>query len=147
MNNFYHGSDNALNAYGGNNHGSGNFTPKRHIGVGNFSHHARSYEHNSYDCHEGNRLGARMRYNDTSSKGVPRYKVKNGGNYMKMDERFHKRRGNFDRCHVSYDHYKHSYGSENMYNEHNDSYSYGGYIVEEVLKLWELHQDLLVTTI
>ncbi|KAI5681914.1 hypothetical protein M9H77_03142 [Catharanthus roseus] len=58
---------------------------------------------------------------------LPRNEVRSRGNYVKMDKRFHKRRGNVGRCHDSYDHYKHSYGSKNMYNEHNDSYCYGGY--------------------
>ncbi|KAI5664102.1 hypothetical protein M9H77_23425 [Catharanthus roseus] len=44
-----------------------------------------------------------------------------------MDGRFHKRRGDVERYHDSFDHYEHSYGSKNMCNEHNDSYSYGGY--------------------
>ncbi|KAI5649866.1 hypothetical protein M9H77_35871 [Catharanthus roseus] len=30
------------------------------MGYGNFSPHARSYEHNSYDCYEGNRLELQM---------------------------------------------------------------------------------------
>ncbi|KAI5675627.1 hypothetical protein M9H77_06577 [Catharanthus roseus] len=31
--NFYHGGGYGINAYGGNNHGSVNFTPERHNGV------------------------------------------------------------------------------------------------------------------
>ncbi|KAI5667602.1 hypothetical protein M9H77_17455 [Catharanthus roseus] len=116
----YRGGGNGVNVYGGNNLRSGNFTLKRHIRVGNFSPHTRSYEHNSYDCYEGNRFGARNDYNDRSYIRVLRNEVRNEGNYVKMDERFHKRRGNVERCHDSYDHYKHSYGSKNMYNEHND---------------------------
>ncbi|KAI5663928.1 hypothetical protein M9H77_23251 [Catharanthus roseus] len=63
------------------------------LGYGNFSPHARSYEPNSYDCYESNRLGARDCYNDISCKGVPRDDVRNGGNYVNMDETFHKRKG------------------------------------------------------
>ncbi|KAI5676624.1 hypothetical protein M9H77_07574 [Catharanthus roseus] len=73
---------------------------RRNIGVhpmhndqwayGNFSPFVRSYEYNFNDCY----------------KKVPRNEVRNGGNYVKLDE---------------------SYGSKNMYNEHNDSYSYRGY--------------------
>ncbi|KAI5683073.1 hypothetical protein M9H77_04301 [Catharanthus roseus] len=58
-------------------------------GYGNFSPHARSYEHNSYDYYEGNRLGARNCYNDTSCKRVPRNEVRNKGNYVNGG--FHKR--------------------------------------------------------
>ncbi|KAI5649717.1 hypothetical protein M9H77_35722 [Catharanthus roseus] len=61
MHNFYHSGHNGVNAYGGNNHGSANFTPKRHIGVGNFSPDVITFEHNSYESYEGNRLGARNR--------------------------------------------------------------------------------------
>ncbi|KAI5663997.1 hypothetical protein M9H77_23320 [Catharanthus roseus] len=32
MDNFHHGGGNGVNAYGGNNHRNGNFTPKRHNG-------------------------------------------------------------------------------------------------------------------
>ncbi|KAI5664199.1 hypothetical protein M9H77_23522 [Catharanthus roseus] len=94
---------------------------------GNFSPHAITFEHNSYYCHEGNRLEARNSYNYTSCKRVPRNEIKNGENYVKMDERFHKRRGDIERYHDSYDHYEHSYGSKDKYIDHNDSYSYGGY--------------------
>ncbi|KAI5667725.1 hypothetical protein M9H77_17578 [Catharanthus roseus] len=80
---------------------------------GNFSPHARTYEHNSYDFYEGNRFGARNGHNNKSYKSVPRNEVRN--------------KGNVERYHDSYDHYEHNYGSKNMYNEHNDSYSYGKY--------------------
>ncbi|KAI5682758.1 hypothetical protein M9H77_03986 [Catharanthus roseus] len=96
-------------------------------GYGNFSAHARSYEHNSYNCYESNRLGARDCYNDKSCKGVSRNIVRNGGNYVNIDERFHKRRDD--------------------YEGYYDSYNYGGYTYREVLKRWKLHQGLLVTTI
>ncbi|KAI5682060.1 hypothetical protein M9H77_03288 [Catharanthus roseus] len=49
---FYHGGGNGFNAYGGNNRGNGNFTSKRHNGVGNFSY-AKSYGHTSYDDYRG----------------------------------------------------------------------------------------------
>ncbi|KAI5667895.1 hypothetical protein M9H77_17748 [Catharanthus roseus] len=45
MNNFHHGGGNGVNAYGGNNHGNGSFTSKRHNGVDNFSSSAKSYGH------------------------------------------------------------------------------------------------------
>ncbi|KAI5662306.1 hypothetical protein M9H77_21629 [Catharanthus roseus] len=41
--------------------------------------------------------------------------------------RVHKRREDIESYHDSCDHYEHSYGSKNMYNEHNDSYNYGAY--------------------
>ncbi|KAI5681189.1 hypothetical protein M9H77_02416 [Catharanthus roseus] len=97
---------NVVNAYGGNNHGNGNFTPKTNIRVGNFSRHA----HNFYDCYGGNRVGAKNYYNDRTYERAPRNKVRNGENYVKMDEMFHKRRGNVERCHDSHKHYEHSHG-------------------------------------
>ncbi|KAI5672270.1 hypothetical protein M9H77_12634 [Catharanthus roseus] len=51
--NFHHGGGNGFNAYGGNNHGNGNFTPRRHVGVCNFSSYAKSFEHTSYDDYGG----------------------------------------------------------------------------------------------
>ncbi|KAI5669027.1 hypothetical protein M9H77_18880 [Catharanthus roseus] len=60
---------------------------------GNFPPHARSYEHNSYDFYESNRFGDRD--------------FRNGENYANIDERFQKRR----------DDYEGDY----------DSYNYGGY--------------------
>ncbi|KAI5663933.1 hypothetical protein M9H77_23256 [Catharanthus roseus] len=77
------------------------------MGYGNFSPHARSYEHNFHDCYEGNRVGTRNGYNDTFCKRVPRNEVRNGGDYVNMDERFYKRRDD--------------------YGEYYDSYDYGGY--------------------
>ncbi|KAI5682079.1 hypothetical protein M9H77_03307 [Catharanthus roseus] len=68
-------------------------------GYGNFSPYARSYEYNSYDCYGNNRLGARNVYNDISCKIVPRNEIKNEGNYVKIDERFHKGRRNVERYH------------------------------------------------
>ncbi|KAI5666813.1 hypothetical protein M9H77_16666 [Catharanthus roseus] len=65
---------------------------------------------------------------------VPRNEVRNGENYVNMDGRFHKRRGDVERYYDSYDHYEHSYSSNNMYNEHNYSYSYGGQKFKLVLK-------------
>ncbi|KAI5650178.1 hypothetical protein M9H77_36183 [Catharanthus roseus] len=105
MHNFYHDGGNRVNAYGGINHGSVNFTPKRYIGVANFSLHARSYEHNSYD--------------------FPRNEIRNEGNYVKMDDRFYKRREDVERYHNSYDHYEHSYGTWEQKVE-SLFYSYGG---------------------
>ncbi|KAI5667359.1 hypothetical protein M9H77_17212 [Catharanthus roseus] len=55
--------------------------------------HARSYEHNSYDYYEGNRLGAINCYNDTSCKKVPRNEVRNGENYVKWMKGSIKNRG------------------------------------------------------
>ncbi|KAI5677712.1 hypothetical protein M9H77_08662 [Catharanthus roseus] len=65
----------------------GHVTSHTQQGYGNFSPYARFYEHNSYDCYESNRLGARNGYNDKSYKRAPRHEVRNGGNYVKMDER------------------------------------------------------------
>ncbi|KAI5667460.1 hypothetical protein M9H77_17313 [Catharanthus roseus] len=53
MHNFYHASGYGFNAYGGKNHDYGNFTPKRHNGVGKFSFYAKSFEHTSYDDYGG----------------------------------------------------------------------------------------------
>ncbi|KAI5677016.1 hypothetical protein M9H77_07966 [Catharanthus roseus] len=53
MHNFHHGGDNGFNDYGGNNHGNGNFTPRRHVRVCNFSSYAKSFEHTSYDDYGG----------------------------------------------------------------------------------------------
>ncbi|KAI5672803.1 hypothetical protein M9H77_13167 [Catharanthus roseus] len=75
----------------------GHFMHNNQWGYGNFSPHARSYEHNSYDCYEGNRLGARNYYNDRSYERVLRNEVRNGRNYVKIDERFHKRKGNVEK--------------------------------------------------
>ncbi|KAI5652886.1 hypothetical protein M9H77_30073 [Catharanthus roseus] len=50
-------------------------------GYGNFSPLARSYEHNSYDCYEGNRLGTRNGRNDRTYNKVSRNEVRNEGNY------------------------------------------------------------------
>ncbi|KAI5653127.1 hypothetical protein M9H77_30314 [Catharanthus roseus] len=63
------------------------------LGYGNFSPHARSYEHNSYDCYEGNRFGTR---ND----------FRNGGNYVNMNDRFHKRKGDYKGYYDSYNNFK-----------------------------------------
>ncbi|KAI5667366.1 hypothetical protein M9H77_17219 [Catharanthus roseus] len=71
------------------------------------TYRSRSYEHNSYDCYKSNRLGGRDCYNEISCKGVPRNEVRNGGNYVNVDERFHKRR---DDC-----------------EGYNENYNYGGY--------------------
>ncbi|KAI5666992.1 hypothetical protein M9H77_16845 [Catharanthus roseus] len=65
-------------------------------GYGNFSPHARSYDHNFYDCYEANRFGTRNDYNDTSCKRIPRNDARNGGNYVNMYKRFHKRQGDYD---------------------------------------------------
>ncbi|KAI5663225.1 hypothetical protein M9H77_22548 [Catharanthus roseus] len=74
---------------------------------GNFSPHAKTYEHNSYDCHEGDILGTRNDHNDRTYNRVPRNKVRNKGNYVNIDRRVHKKRGD--------------------YEGYYDSYSYGGY--------------------
>ncbi|KAI5663385.1 hypothetical protein M9H77_22708 [Catharanthus roseus] len=69
----------------------------------------RSYEHNFYDCYEGNRFGARNDYNDISCKRVPGNDVRNGGNYANMDERFHKRKGDYEGYYESYNHVGYNY--------------------------------------
>ncbi|KAI5652470.1 hypothetical protein M9H77_29657 [Catharanthus roseus] len=85
---------------------------------GNFSPHARSYENNSYDCYESNRFGARDCHNDISCKGVPRNDVRNGRNYMNMDERFHKRRDKYEGYYNSYNYggYKYRRSSQTLEN-------------------------------
>ncbi|KAI5672625.1 hypothetical protein M9H77_12989 [Catharanthus roseus] len=92
----------------------GHSTHNNQWGYGNFSPYDRSYEHNSYDCYGNKRK---------SSKN----EVRNGGNYVKTDERFHKKRGNVERYYDNYDHYEHSYCIKNMYNEYNDSFNHGRY--------------------
>ncbi|KAI5676958.1 hypothetical protein M9H77_07908 [Catharanthus roseus] len=47
--NFHHGGGNVFNAYGRNNHGNVNFTPRKQVGVDNFSSYANSFEHTSND--------------------------------------------------------------------------------------------------
>ncbi|KAI5668388.1 hypothetical protein M9H77_18241 [Catharanthus roseus] len=90
----------------------------------NFSSHARSYEHNFYDCYEGNRFGTRNDYNDTSYKRVPRNDVRNGGTYVNMDERFHKRKCDYEGYH--------------------ESYNYGGRRIEaKAIKSWSLMKQTL----
>ncbi|KAI5672688.1 hypothetical protein M9H77_13052 [Catharanthus roseus] len=110
----------------------------------NFSLYARSYEHNSYDYYEGNRV--RNYYNDRSYERAPRNEVGNGGNYVRMDERIQKRKGDVERYYDSYDHYVYNYGSENMY-EHNDTYSYRGYNYIKMrlkpIKTWSLMKQAL----
>ncbi|KAI5673660.1 hypothetical protein M9H77_14024 [Catharanthus roseus] len=98
----------------------GHVTSHTQWGYGNFSLHSRTVEHNSYDCYEGYRIGSKNGYNGTFCKRVPRNEVKNGENYVKIDESSHKRKGDAERYHDSYDHYDHSYGSKDMYIEHND---------------------------
>ncbi|KAI5676631.1 hypothetical protein M9H77_07581 [Catharanthus roseus] len=71
-------------------------------GYGNFSPHARSYVNNFYDCYEGIRFGTRNDFNDTFCKRVPRNDVRNGGNYVNMDERLHKRKGDYEGYFDSY---------------------------------------------
>ncbi|KAI5676949.1 hypothetical protein M9H77_07899 [Catharanthus roseus] len=51
--NLHHGGGNGFNAYGGVNHGNGNFTPRKHVGVDNYSSYASSFEHTSYDEYGG----------------------------------------------------------------------------------------------
>ncbi|KAI5659368.1 hypothetical protein M9H77_28161 [Catharanthus roseus] len=76
------------------------------MGYSNFSSHTRSYERNSYDCYEGNRFGTRNDFNDISCKRVQRNDVRNRGNYVNMDERFHKRKGDYEGYDVSYNNLK-----------------------------------------
>ncbi|KAI5664105.1 hypothetical protein M9H77_23428 [Catharanthus roseus] len=64
---FHHDGGNRTNAYCGNNHGNGNFTPKRNNGVGNFSSYAKSYGNNSYDdCGGYDRDNAKYDYYEHS---------------------------------------------------------------------------------
>ncbi|KAI5672143.1 hypothetical protein M9H77_12507 [Catharanthus roseus] len=53
MHSFHHGGGHGFNAYGGNNHGNGDFTSRRHNSAGNFSSYAKSFEHTSYDDYGG----------------------------------------------------------------------------------------------
>ncbi|KAI5666304.1 hypothetical protein M9H77_16157 [Catharanthus roseus] len=53
--NFYYGGCYGVNAYDGSDHGHGNFTPRRYDGIGNFSSHAKSYGHTSYDDYVGHK--------------------------------------------------------------------------------------------
>ncbi|KAI5668808.1 hypothetical protein M9H77_18661 [Catharanthus roseus] len=81
--------------YGDRNNMEEHITSHSQWGYGNFFPYARSYKHNSYDCCEGNRLGARNGYNDRPYKRVPRNEIRNEGNYVHMDGRFHKRRDDY----------------------------------------------------
>ncbi|KAI5653874.1 hypothetical protein M9H77_31061 [Catharanthus roseus] len=78
-------------------------------GYGNFSSHARSYEHNSYACYKSNRIKARDCYNDISYKAVRRHDVRNRGNYVNIDERIHKRRDDYEGYYDSYNHGGYNY--------------------------------------
>ncbi|KAI5672622.1 hypothetical protein M9H77_12986 [Catharanthus roseus] len=79
-------------------------------GYGNFSPYTRSYEHNSYDCYGNNRLGARNGYNDRSCKRVLMKEVRNERNYVNMDGRFNKERGDYEGYYDSYNHEGYSCG-------------------------------------
>ncbi|KAI5649626.1 hypothetical protein M9H77_35631 [Catharanthus roseus] len=87
----------------------GHPTQDNQWGYGNFSSHARSYEHNSHNSYEGNRFETRNVYNDTSCKRVPRNGVRNGGNYVNMDEMFPKRKGDYEEYYDSYNYRGYSY--------------------------------------
>ncbi|KAI5652892.1 hypothetical protein M9H77_30079 [Catharanthus roseus] len=93
-------------------------------GYGNFSSHARTLEHKFYDCYEGNRLGTRNSFNYTSCKRVSRNDVRNGGNYVNMDERFHKRKGDYERYYDSYNKGGYSYRSSQTWGTTSRSPSY-----------------------
>ncbi|KAI5649354.1 hypothetical protein M9H77_35359 [Catharanthus roseus] len=70
------------------------------------SFETKSYEHNSNDWYEDNRFGTRHGYMIDLIREF-------------QEMKFHKRRGDIRRYHGRHDHYKHSYGSKNMYNEYN----------------------------
>lgn len=146
MHNFYHGSCNGVNSYVGNNQGSENFTPKRHIRVGNFSPHVRSYEHDSYDCYEGTKLGDRNYYNDRSYERAPRNEVRNGGNYVKMDENI-KVEGMLKDTMIIMIIMSIAMVVGTCIMSIMIVIAMEGIIVEEVLKFQELHLDILVTKI
>ncbi|KAI5668634.1 hypothetical protein M9H77_18487 [Catharanthus roseus] len=68
MHSLHLGGGTGFNAYGGNNHGNGNFTPRRHVGVGNFSSYAKSFEHTSYEDYVGyGRVNNKYDYYEHSS--------------------------------------------------------------------------------
>ncbi|KAI5682113.1 hypothetical protein M9H77_03341 [Catharanthus roseus] len=96
-------------------------------GYGNFSPHTRSYEYTFYDCYEDNRLRTRNGYNGTSCKRVSRNDARNSGNYVNMDGMFLKEKV--------------------IMRDMMIVITMDDIIIEEVLKLLELHQDLLVTII
>ncbi|KAI5681765.1 hypothetical protein M9H77_02993 [Catharanthus roseus] len=112
---------------------------------GNFTPHARTFEHNSYDYYGDNRLGTRNGYNDKSYKRVPRNEVKNGGNYVKMDEKFHKEEEMLRDTMILMIVMSIAMVVRTCIMSIIIVIAMEGIIVEEVLKLWELHQDLLVT--
>ncbi|KAI5668549.1 hypothetical protein M9H77_18402 [Catharanthus roseus] len=65
MYNLYHGSGNGVNAYGRNNHRNRNFTRREHVGDGNFSFHAKSFVHTSFDYYGGyDRVNVRYDYKE-----------------------------------------------------------------------------------
>ncbi|KAI5680889.1 hypothetical protein M9H77_02116 [Catharanthus roseus] len=65
------------NAYGRINHSGTNFTPRRQDGIGNFSPCARSFEHTSYKCYEGNRIEAENGIAYRTFERVPRKETRN----------------------------------------------------------------------
>ncbi|KAI5667956.1 hypothetical protein M9H77_17809 [Catharanthus roseus] len=77
------------NAYGRINHSGTNFTPRRQDGVRNFSPCARSFEHTSYKCYEGNRIEAENGIAYRPFEKVSRKETRNEKDYENMDERFH----------------------------------------------------------
>ncbi|KAI5650282.1 hypothetical protein M9H77_36287 [Catharanthus roseus] len=79
------------NAYGGINHSGTNFTPRRQEDIGNFSPCARSIEHTSYKCYEGNGIEAENCIVYRPLERVPRKETRNEGNYVNMDEKFYTR--------------------------------------------------------
>ncbi|KAI5682103.1 hypothetical protein M9H77_03331 [Catharanthus roseus] len=72
-------------------------------GYGNFSPRARSYDHNFYVCYEGNKF-------------IARKNVRNGGNYVNMEERFHKKKGNYEGYYGSFNYggYNYRKGSQTL---------------------------------
>ncbi|KAI5671786.1 hypothetical protein M9H77_12150 [Catharanthus roseus] len=80
------------NAYSRINHSGTNFTPRRQDAVGNFSPYARSFEHTSYKCYEGNRIEMENGIAYRPFERVPRKETRDEKDYVNMDERFHTKR-------------------------------------------------------
>ncbi|KAI5663924.1 hypothetical protein M9H77_23247 [Catharanthus roseus] len=114
-------------------------------GYGNFSPYTKTLEHNSYDCYEDNRFGTRNGHNDRSYNRVSRNEVSKGGNYVKLDERFHKRREDVERYHDRYDLMSMAIVVRTCTMSIMIVIAMEGLVVEEVLEILERYQDLLVT--
>ncbi|KAI5676397.1 hypothetical protein M9H77_07347 [Catharanthus roseus] len=61
-----------------------NFTPRRQVGIGNFSPCGRSFEHASYKCYEENRIGPRNGIAYRTFERLPRKETRNKKKYESL---------------------------------------------------------------